>query len=359
MHICYIADASSVHVHRWVSFFAAREHRVSLVTDVPGHVPGADVYNIGDCLPGIRIPGVSAGYQIMTKVRHIRRILLKLKTDIVHGHYATNYGFLAALSGFQPLVQTVHGSDILVDAVGSWEERWFVKYALQQAARVTVVAEHMAAKVRALGVSGDRLMVHQYGVDTNRFLPPARPEFRRPYRIVSTRMFEWKYNVEQLVQAIPKLCALVPNVEIVLAGDGPKRGRLESLIDDLKVRPIITMPGRQAHDAIPDLLRSATVYVSTSITDGTSLSLLEAMACGVFPVVTDIPGNRSWVTDDENGFLFPAGDPEILADRIARALEETSLREDVVARNLELVRTRGDYQLSMASMESEYQGLLR
>jgi L-malate glycosyltransferase len=359
MHICYVADASSVHVHRWASFFLDEGHQVSIITDVPGDIPGAEVYNVGDLLPSVRIPGISAGLQIMAKVRHIRRIIRVIQPDIVHGHYATNYGFLAALSGFQPLFQTVHGSDVLVDASGSWEQRWFVRYALQKAVRITVVADHMAERVSAMGIPTERLLVHQYGVDTERFSPPVESSVRGQYRIVSTRMFEWKYNVGELVHAAPAVIARVPRAEFVLVGDGTDRDQIEGLVAASGVGASISLVGRQTHGDIPDLLRSAAVYVSTSVTDGTSLSLLEAMACGAFPVVTDIPGNRSWVVDGENGFLFPTGNPEVLADRIAIALEDQDLRANVVARNLEMVRTRGEYRSSMKIIEAEYERVLR
>ena len=359
MHICYVADASSVHVHRWASFFLDEGHQVSIITDVSGDIPGAEVYNVGDLLPSVRIPGISAGLQIMAKVRHIRRIIRVIQPDIVHGHYATNYGFLAALSGFQPLFQTVHGSDVLVDASGSWEQRWFVRYALQKAVRITVVADHMAERVSAMGIPTERLLVHQYGVDTDRFSPPVESSVRGQYRIVSTRMFEWKYNVGELVHAASFVIARVPRAEFVLAGDGTDRDQIEGLVAASGVGASISLVGRQSHGDIPDLLRSAAVYVSTSVTDGTSLSLLEAMACGAFPVVTDIPGNRSWVVDGENGFLFPTGNPEVLSDRIAMALEDQDLRANVVARNLEMVRTRGEYRSSMKIIEAEYERVLR
>lgn len=133
MHLCYIADVNSVHLHRWAAFFIERGHQVSVITDLAGTLPGAAVYHIGDCLPAIRLPMFAAVYQIGAKALAIRRLLRQIKPDLVHGHYATNYGFLAALSGFTPLVQTVHGSDVLVDAAGSWEQRWFVRYALRTA----------------------------------------------------------------------------------------------------------------------------------------------------------------------------------------------------------------------------------
>lgn len=357
MHICYIADVNNVHLHRWAAFFIARGHQVSVITDTEGTVPGAPVYGIGDCLPGVSLPVFSAVYQILAKAWAIRRALRQIKPDLVHGHYATNYGFLAALSGFTPLVQTVHGSDVLVDTVQSWERRLFVRYALRRATLITSVAEHMTRRLIGMGLPAERILTFQYGVDTTRFTPPADPAVRKPFRVVSTRMLEWRYNLEQLLRAVPLLRTSVPEVEVVLAGDGPDQAALQCLTETLGIHDVVTMVGRVAHDSVPALLQSATVYVSTSLTDGASLSLLEGMACGAFPVVTDIPGNREWVTDGMNGFLVPVSRPDILGERIAQALTDPALRADVIKRNTALIQERGDYQRTMAGMEDVYHRL--
>lgn len=359
MHLCYIADVNVVHLHRWVSFFIERGHQVSVITDEDGVLPGATVYNTGECLPSVRLPVFSAMYQILEKAQRIRKVIREIKPDLVHGHYATNYGFLAALSGFKPLVQTVHGSDVLVDAAGSWEKRRFVRYALRKATWITSAADHMTERLLEMGIPGDRITTMQYGVDTGVFTPPEDPNERRPLRVVSTRMLEWRYNVEQLIRAIPAVQSRVHDVEVVLAGDGPERPALERLVNELGITGVVKMIGRVSHETVPALLRSAAVYVSTSVTDGTSLSLLEAMACGAFPIVTDIPGNRGWVRDGENGFLIRTDDVDALSDRIARVLEQPDFRDEVVTRNLDLVRQHGDYYANMARIEKGYQALCR
>jgi glycosyltransferase involved in cell wall biosynthesis len=358
LHICYVGDARSLHVQRWAQFFVERGHRVSVITDRMEEISGAAVYDIGEGLLPFRLPVVGAVWQIAVKARRIRRLVLQLRPDILHGHYATNYGFLASLAGFTPLVQTVHGSDLLVDAQGAWEQRWFVRHALRRATLITAVTRDLMHRVVRMGIPAERVLIHQYGVDTSVFTRPPDPGTRRPGRVVSTRRFEWKYNVFHLIRALPGVRARVPDVEVVLAGDGPDRQALEALIRELGVEAAVTLAGHVAHEAIPALLQSAAVYVSTAVTEGASLSLLEAMACGVFPVVTDIPGNREWVTDDENGFLVPVNDVEALADRIATAFEQPALRQAAASRNFDLIRRRGDYRRNMTKMEAVYLDIL-
>ena len=357
-HICYIGDARNIHIHRWAHFFVERGHQVSIITDEGAKVPGAEVYDIGDCMAPVHVPVLSALSQILKKSLMMKKLVRQLQPDIVHGHYATNYGFLAAATGFQPLIQTVHGSDVLVDAAGSSTQRWFVRRALKKAVLITAVTEQMKDRVIDMGIPADRIMLHQYGVDTTVFTPAEDPAVKQPYRIVSTRMLEWKYNVQHLVRAAPGIRDRVPEAEIILAGDGPDQDELATMIDDLQVGDAVSMIGRVQHDAVPALLQSATIYVSTSVTDGTSLSLLEAMAAGAFPIVSDIPGNREWITDGENGFLVAVNDIDTLVDRVARVFEQPDLRGRVIADNLELVRRQGDYANNMTLMETTYYHIL-
>jgi len=318
---------------------------------------GCEVHNVGSCLSSFSVKFLSAVYQILSKAYAIRRLLTLLQPDILHGHYATNYGFLAALTKFHPLVQTVHGSDVMVDLKRSFEGRFFVKFALRSADLITSPAQHMTAALKAAGI-GHEIKTLQYGIETDLFSPPG-DEFRRnPFKVVSTRHFEWKYNVGLLIRAIPFVLSRIREASFVLAGEGPDKMGLERLAEELGISDSIRWVGRIAHEEMPELLRSSTVYVSTSVTDGASLSLLEAMGCEVYPVVTDIPANREWITNGQNGFLVPGDRPDILSARIVEALERADFRSAAVEKNLQMVRERGSYERNMTEMEGLYEKLL-
>lgn len=353
MRICYVGDAGSIHMQRWAAFFADRGHEVHIVTDTEGRAEGCRVHRVGDFLPSVSVRLLSAMYQIRAKAQAMQRIVRRIRPDLLHGHYATNYGFLAALTRHRPLIQTVHGSDILVDPDRSSEERFFVTYALRRADLITAPAHHMVVRLRELGVVRRTVML-QYGVDTDAFCPPADESLRSPFRVVSTRHLDWKYNVELLIRAVPLVRSEIPRARFVLVGDGPDREPLRRLADELSVGDALCWAGKVSYDRMPEVLRSSTVYVSTSLTDGSSLSVLEAMGCGVFPVVTDIPANREWIADGENGFLVPTDRPERLAARIVAALRDERLRENARERNLCLVRERGSYTSNLALVEGLY-----
>jgi glycosyltransferase involved in cell wall biosynthesis len=106
-----------------------------------------------------------------------------------------------------------------------------------------------------------------------------------------------------------------------------------------------------------DLFRQAQVVVSPTTHDGTPNTLLEAMACGCFPVVGDIESLREWITPGENGLLVTPDDPRALAGAIVQALETPALRASAAAYNQRLVAERAEYKQGMRRVEDFYQEL--
>ena len=113
--------------------------------------------------------------------------------------------------------------------------------------------------------------------------------------------------------------------------------------------------GMVPNTELPSLLSSGDVYVSTSLSDGTSISLLEALSCGLAPVVTDIPANRPWVIDGSDGSLFPAGDYQALAAKITTALKDNDMRTRFGEAGRRLVLEKADFRKEMAKIERLYE----
>ena len=103
-----------------------------------------------------------------------------------------------------------------------------------------------------------------------------------------------------------------------------------------------------------DALAEADVFVSVPSSDATSVALLQAMAAGCFPIVSDLPSQREWIEDGVNGFLAPLHRPDVLADLITRALDDAGLRRRAAERNRAIVEERGLNEVQMAKMERLY-----
>jgi glycosyltransferase involved in cell wall biosynthesis len=355
MKICYLANAASIHTQRWAAHFARRGHEVTVVSLTPSSIPGVDVRLVRPD------PNVRGRIAYILAVPRLRRMLRDLNPDVMHAHYAGGYGLTAALCGFHPLVLTAWGSDVLILPHASRLMRKLVQFALRRADLVTSMADHMTKTIRALGVREERVVTLPFGVDTSVF-HPRTGERRRPaegsFTIVSTRHLEPLYNVGLLVEAMPTIAAAVPKVELFLIGDGSERARLESRVRELNLAAHVFFLGRKGPAEIAEYLSDAHLFVSTSRSDGNNVSLNEAMACGAFPIATDIPANREWIEHGGNGFLTDLDDPRTLAGLAIQAYQRPALRVSAAAANWEIIRQRGSWAAQMEIMEQQYRNLI-
>lgn len=353
MKICYFANAASIHTQRWATHFSKRGHDVTVVSLTKAVIPGVSVRCIG------LDPNARGRVAYLLCLPRLRRALRELKPDIMHAHYAGGYGLAAALAGYRPLALTAWGSDVLILPNSSRLLRWLVKLALRRADLVTSMAPHMTAVIRRLGVAEDRLITLPFGVDTAIFHPGGRAsDSDAPPLIVSTRHLEPLYNVGLLIEALPRIAAAFPTVKVMVLGDGSERERLQDRARDLKVALRVVFLGRKRPEEVARRLSRADVFVSTSLSDGNNISLNEAMACGAFPVATDIPANREWIRHGENGFLTGLHDSRTLANLVIEALERSSLRRTAAESNWNIVQQRGSWASAMEVMEMQYRRLI-
>ncbi|MEO6462789.1 MAG: glycosyltransferase, partial [Candidatus Eisenbacteria bacterium] len=120
---------------------------------------------------------------------------------------------------------------------------------------------------------------------------------------------------------------------------------------------VVRFAGRVPHRELPALLASAAVAVSCARSDSTSISLLEAMASGATPVVTDLPGNREWIDDGVEGRLFPPGDATALADALVFVLTDPGFRPAARLRARQRVERDGDFARAVGGMLERYAAL--
>jgi glycosyltransferase involved in cell wall biosynthesis len=148
-----------------------------------------------------------------------------------------------------------------------------------------------------------------------------------------------------LIGAIPSIIKQNKNVRFVIVGDGDQRQELEDQVRKLDVSDYVSMPGLINRDELRSYYNLCDIYISTSVRDkegnldDQSIALVEAMACGGKPTVaTDLGGNRLVVKDGVNGFVFPMGDSEKLAEKVNRLVRDKKLRDKFSATAYKLAR---------------------
>jgi glycosyltransferase involved in cell wall biosynthesis len=297
--------------------------------------------------------------RLLSRVRPLRDWLDEVQPDVLVAYRTTSYGFVAALTGFEPLIVAIQGeTDVWpFDSPVLKLKAAAARLAMGRAALVHAWGSHMAAAAQELGVPETKILTLPRGIDIDAFPFSPRVGQSAPSRLIVTRSLYPEYRHEVLLKAVAILRAEGLELELRVLGDGSSREKLESLARELGLGSATTFTGQVPSEEIARELRSSNLYVSVPETEGVSASLLEAMASGCFPIVTDLPGNRDWVADGVNGFLVPVGDPGALAGALRRAVSDPALRAEAERLNRARVEASGSASRNAGVFVASYRRL--
>ena len=167
-----------------------------------------------------------------------------------------------------------------------------------------------------------------------------------------------EYRHETILKAFGIINQKGVDFELTIVGDGKLLPTLKELTKKLDIENKVNFTGRIPNTKLPELLQQSDFYISMPITEGVSASLFEAMASNCYPVVTDIPGNQSWIKHRENGQLITIDDTEMLADELLWAFENNEYRNVAVIKNRKFVEENADYNTNMDIIANKYHELI-
>lgn len=346
MRLCILGDAGSVHIKRWVDYFVNRSWEVHLISLEKSM--GTKAY---EHIFGSRIRIRWLKYPLAS--RRIKKEVSAIECDIINAHFVPNYGLIGALIDKHPLVISCWGSDVLDPPYKTFLHKSRIRFALRYADLITVDGKVLVDIVGKFGIPEYRILNVPMGIEPQVFNLSCE-KVKLPL-IVHLRALESIYNPELFVRAL-YFVVKEEKVRIIMLYDGSMKDNIKKLANELEVNIEFVSPLSQ--NGVAKILKSATIYVSTSVCDSTSVTLLEAMACGVFPIVTDIPGNKEWIDDGVNGYLVPIDNPKYLANKIVEAIRSPKLLTDAALRNAKIIKERGLWADNMRVIEQAFINLL-
>ncbi len=352
MRICFIALGEFTHVDAYIDFFAKRGHETYFVALAPGPERSVPTYNVG--FNG-RLFKLLGKYRYLPSMLRARKVVRALKPDVVHAHYATSAGLAARIINVHPWIVTAHGTDVTL-GVRSRLWRTILRAIFLEADCVNAVSDDLREMVLSLGTPPEKIETFTLGIDTQLFTFSERACVypTRPLRLICTRRLESVYDHATIIRSMAILRKLRINFGLTVVGDGMMRQSLEALATELGIRDRITFAGAVANTMLPACLAEHDIYLSASTRDGTSLCLLEAMASGLYPVVSEIHANTEWIKHGRNGLLHKVSDPRSLADCIASLLSGPEGTRAALLQNREIVVSRGDRTTNMKRLEEVY-----
>ena len=358
MKVIYFSRDYSPHDHRFLTALAQTEHKIFYLR-LEQRVHSLEDRPIPQIVEQVTWEGGRQPAQLQHGVRllhSLRQVLHQVNPDIVHAGPIQTAAFLVALSGFRHLVSMSWGYDLLVDVHRSRVWRWATRFTLQHSAAFVGDCEIINQQAASLGMKPEKIFSFPWGVDLAYFcpVPVARPE-NSLFTLLSTRSWEPIYGVDVLAQAFAWVARKRPGIRLVMAGNGSLAARLRHIFEQAGVSERVYFPGHIVQADLRRYYRAANLYLSASHSDGSSISLLEAMACGCPALVSDIPGNREWVTDGLNGWLFRDGSVQDLAEKIEVAIESYSSLSAIGQAARALVETRADWSKNFPKLLQAYE----
>jgi glycosyltransferase involved in cell wall biosynthesis len=353
MRILLLGDIRPAHLKRWRDCFRGKGHDV-MVVSLERDPSDSDYIHVPSGMP------VQA-FKYYLKKGAVSQLINRFRPDIVNAHFVPSYGLLAVATGFRPSVVTLWGSDILVSPLKSRLHRARALWVLRNCDLITSDSVYMTGEARKLGEFDTEIVTEPMGIP-RRFLRRVgnseNATISDKLTILSTRRLEPLYRVDTLLAALRKVSDELRPFSCVICGDGSERRRLESMA--VRLGPgEVEFAGWQSGESYMKLIRRADIYVSCSESDSTSVSLLEAMAAGALPVVTDIPGNREWLSNGATALMFPVGDADALSSRLVEAAANRKLRADAAAANRKTVESRAVWEENMNRIERSFEALIR
>jgi glycosyltransferase involved in cell wall biosynthesis len=265
----------------------------------------------------------------------LRRLIREIKPDLIHAGPIQNCTFIAALSGFRPILAMSWGYDLVMEADKSAWMRWVTRYTLKRSTFFTSDAKVSRDKAIAYGMHPEKTVIFPWGTDIEHFQPKKEERGKKAARsnrkskiqnpksitLFCNRTWEAIYGVDVLAKAFVKIGAVTPAVNLILLGGGSQGAKIRQILLNGSVLDRVHFGGQVSQADLPRWYHMADLYLSPSHVDGSSVSLMEALASGLPCLVSDIPGNREWIEDGVNGWLFRDGDVDDLAEKILNAIK--------------------------------------
>lgn len=323
MKIAILSASSSIHTIRWVNGLASRGLDVNLISCHKLK------YQLNDGITYHQLP-FNAPYGYILSFIALRKLLSRLKPDILNAHYASGYGLLARLCRYKPLLLSVWGSDVYTFPEHSVFCRKLIEKNLSSATAIASTSRCMALKASQI-YSHQHVFITPFGIDENIFKPEFQSVNEASEVVIGTvKGLKRIYAIDNLIKAFHLVWLKIGKsykLRLEISGSGPELENLKALVDDLGIGDLVVFHGAIAHEDVPVMLNRLTVFSALSREESFGVSILEAGSCGKPVVVSDADGFTEVVVPGQTGFIVPRDDIESTSNALIQVIVNHELQE--------------------------------
>lgn len=352
--ILYIAPSSSTHTKKWCREFIRRGYRIHVASFEGNDIPGVTVHHLRGS--SISDKGDLGKLSYLMSASKLSHLIDRLDPDIVHAHYASSYGAITALACKRPYFLSVWGADVYDFPRKSVLHRAFLKFCLKRPTWIMSTSKAMANETNRY--TDKKILVTPFGVDMTAFSPEVCTEERTDFAVGTVKALESKYGIEYLLHGCAIALKIDPAIplRVRIAGSGSEERRLKQLCDDLGLGGRTEWLGFVDPADVPSVWRSLDMAIVPSQLESESfgVSAVEAQACGIPVIISEIPGLMEATLPGESSIVVPLHDSESIGKAIVHLYKDTSLRRRMGTAAREFVAGRFELNTCFDVVERAY-----
>lgn len=364
MKILLLAAAHDIHCVRWANQLSENGNIVHLCY-VSNHVLGKDKFNNKVIFHKLKVP---APYGYYFNVVQLKKIINTIKPDILNAHYASGYGTLARLVKFSPSLISVYGSDVYDFPYKNKINMKIIKKNLQAANAIASTSYAMAYQTsKLIEYPIDKIHITPFGVDINKFYKQYTAKEDGKIVIGSIKKLSPKYGIKYGILAIDYLLNNLLkekkdsiNITYKIYGEGEEEEELKQFVKQHNLQEVVEFKGRIPNELVPKALNEFDIFLGTSILDSESfgVAIVEAMACEVPVIVTDVDGFKEVVNKGEVGVMVGRKDYKEMAHEILGLIDSPNRREEQGSIQRQYVIDNYNWEKNVKKMEEIYKSIL-
>lgn len=375
MKIIYFSKSYTPHDFRFLSSLSKTEHEIFFLQLEPAKRQTED-RPVPENVQQILWAGGRGEFHwrdVPKLVLSLRKVIREVKPDLIHAGPIQNCAFLVALSGFRHLLAMSWGYDLVMDADKSAWMRWVTQFTLKRSAFFTSDANVSRDKAVSFGMNPEKTVIFPWGTDIEHFVPKTDRRRKtvdgkmrsgvggrrsKGITLFCSRTWEAIYGVDVLAKAFVKVASVKPDVNLILLGGGSQGAHIRRILMNGGVMERVHFGGQVGQRDLPRWYHMSDIYISPSHVDGTSVTLLEALASGLPCLVSDIPGNKDWIEEGVNGWTFRDGDVDDLAEKILFAIKNKKSFKKIGEAARKTAEERADWKKNFGKLLETYDNVI-
>lgn len=303
-----LISSNSIHLYNYYTLIKGAIESIDIITD--SRKPEFDYGN--NTVHYVNF-SFRKGFFFNKEIKAVEKIIRDRNIDIVHAHQAVTHAYIAAKAVKKtktPLIVTIWGSDILLVPRKSIFHKLMSRYILKKASHLTMDAAFLQDHMEEIARRKLQSTIVTYGVD----IPDKVNITDKEDIFYSNRLLEPIYNIDLIINTFSNFVSSKEynGYKLVIAGNGSLEQSMKELAEKKNIADQVIFAGWLNKEQNHEFYQKTRFFVSVPESDGTSVSLLEAMAYGCIPIVSDLPANREWVKDGYNGIIAKPGDQNFM-----------------------------------------------